>query len=135
MDLSTLNWFAILTATIASFIIGGLWYSPILFGKYWMLENHFTEEQLRRRSMAKIFGLAFLYSFVIALNLAIFLNDEGTNATWGGTAGFLAGFGWVAMSIFIIGLFESRSTRYMLINAGYIVVSFVVIGFIIGAWR
>ncbi|MGK7389665.1 MAG: DUF1761 domain-containing protein [Candidatus Cyclobacteriaceae bacterium M2_1C_046] len=135
MDLSTLNWFAIVAATAASFVIGGLWYSPILFGKVWMLENKFTEEELKKANQGKIFGLTFIFSFIMSVNLALFLNDSATTATWGATAGFLAGFGWVAMAIFVNGLFERRTMRYMLINAGYFVVSFVIIGLILGAWR
>jgi hypothetical protein len=41
----------------------------------------------------------------------------------------------MAMGIFIIGLFERRSTRYMLINAGYMVLSFLLMGSILGAWH
>lgn len=135
MDFSTLNWFAIVAATIASFVIGGLWYSPILFGKLWMAEIGTTEEELKKSNQGKIFGLTFIFSFIMSVNLAMFLNDSATTAAWGATAGFLAGFGWVAMAIFVNGLFERRSARYMLINAGYFVVSFIVIGLILGAWR
>ena len=71
----------------------------------------------------------------MAFNLAMFLNDVKTDAAWGATAGFLAGFGWVAMAIFINGQFERKSTRYMLINAGYMTVALTVMGFILGAWR
>ena len=45
MDISTLNWFAIIIATLSNFLIGGLWYSPIFFGKAWMQENNLKERQ------------------------------------------------------------------------------------------
>ena len=134
MNISTLNWLAIFVSSLSAFIIGGLWYSA-LFSKQWMVENSFTEEDLRKRNMPKVFGLTFIYSFVMAFNLAMFLNDAKTTTSWGGIAGFLAGFGWVAMSIFIIGLFEKKSTRYMLIHAGYVTISLIVMGLILGAWR
>jgi hypothetical protein len=35
----------------------------------------------------------------------------------------------------MIGLFERRSLRHMLINAGYMTLSFVIMGLILGAWR
>jgi hypothetical protein len=135
MDISTINWLAVLVAALSTFIIGGLWYSPLLFGKVWMKENNLTDEGLKNTNMAKVFGFALLWSLVMAFNLAMFLNDKNTDLSWGATAGFLAGFGWVAMAIFIIGLFERRSLKYMLINAGYMVVSFVIMGVILGAWR
>lgn len=135
MDISTLNWWAVLVAALSTFLIGGLWYSPVLFGKLWMKENNLTDEDLQKGNMAKTFGFSFVWSLVMAFNLGMFLNDAQTTASWGAIAGFLAGFGWVTMAIFIIGLFEKRSTLYMLINAGYMIVAFVVMGLIIGAWR
>jgi hypothetical protein len=135
MNMSTLNWPAIIVAALSTFLIGGLWYSPALFGKRWMKENNFTKEGQGAASMGKVFGLAFLWSFVMSFNLGMYLNAPGTNLSWGATAGFLAGFGWVTMAIFVIGLFERKSVAYMLIHAGYMTVSFVVMGAIIGAWR
>jgi len=135
VDISTVNWFAVIVAALSNFCIGGLWYSPLLFGKAWIKENHFSPDDLKNRYMPKIFGLTLLFSIVIAFNLALFLNDAKTTASWGAIAGFLAGFGWVTMSIYIIGLFEKKSTKYIFINGGYISISFIVMGFIIGLWR
>lgn len=135
MDISTINWLAVLAAALIAFLLGGLWYSPFLFYKAWMAENHFTEEDLKRGNPAKIYGFSFLWSLVMAANLAMYLNDPTTNAAWGATAGFLAGFGWAAMMIFVVGLFERKSTRYLLINAGYATVSLTLMGLIIGVWR
>jgi hypothetical protein len=135
MHIDTLNWFAIFAAAISTFVLGGIWYSPMLFGKAWMNACGFTKESLDGGNTGKIFGLSFIFSVVMAFNLAMFLNDPKTNASWGATAGFLAGFGWVALSIAIIALFERRSWKYMLINGGYMTVAFVLMGWIIGAWR
>lgn len=135
MDISTINWLAVIAAALSTFLLGGVWYSPALFGNAWMRENGFTEEQLKKRNMARIFGFSFVWGLIMSVNLAMFLNDPATDLSWGASAGFLAGFGWVAMAIFVLGLFEGRSTRLMLINAGYFIVSFVIMGLILGAWR
>ena len=82
-----------------------------------------------------IFGLTFLFSLIISYNLAFFLGDAQTDAWWGLAAGVLAGLGWAAMGFCIIGLFERRSARYLLINSGYLVVAFALKGFILGIWR
>jgi hypothetical protein len=84
---------------------------------------------------AKIFVISFVLSLIMALNLAMFLNDPKTNLTWGATAGFLAGFGWVAMGIGIVSLFERRPWTYVLVNGGYLTVALVVMGAILGGWR
>jgi hypothetical protein len=135
MDFSSINYLAVLAAAVSTFVLGGLWYSPLLFGKAWMRANSFTDADLQTFSKARMFGWSFFFALVMALNLAMFLAGPTTNVTWGLAAGGLAGFGWVAMAIAIIGVFENRSWTYILINGGYMTVAFVIMGAIIGAWR
>jgi len=135
MDFSKINYLAVLVAALSTFLLGGLWYSPMLFGKAWMRANNFTDTDLQTFSKARMFGWSFVFSLVMALNLAMFLGGPGTNVSWGMTAGLLTGLGWVAMAIAIIGVFENRSGTYILINGGYMTVAFTVMGAIIGAWR
>jgi len=134
MNLSTLNLWAILAAAISAFVLGGLWYSPVLFHKAWVKANRFDNDQ-PPAPKASVFVLSFLLSLVMAFNLAMFLNDSKTNLSWGTTAGFLAGFGWAAMGLCIVSLFERRSVTYMLINGGYLTLALTLMGAILGGWR
>lgn len=134
MDFSTLNYLAVGAAALSSFVLGGLWYSPALFGKAWMQATGITEASAKSQNMARIFGLALVASLVIAFNLAMFLGQQSTVAT-GAFYGFLAGFGWVAMAFGINDLFEQRSFKLFAINAGYHTVSFTLMGVILGAWH
>jgi hypothetical protein len=135
MDFSTINYLAVLAAALSTFVLGGLWYSPLLFGKTWMRANNFTDADLQTFSKARMFGWSFFFALLMALNLAMFLSGPTTNVTWGMAAGALAGLGWVALALAIISLFENRSWKYIAINGGYLTVAFVVMGAIIGAWR
>ena len=135
MIMQNINWIAVVAAAVSTFLLGGLWYSPVMFGRVWASANKLTEVDLASGNMAKIFGFSFVFSFLMAANLAAFLSDSKTTTTWGGAAGFLAGFGWVALAIAVIALFERRSWTYILINGGYMTVSFVVMGLILGSWR
>ena len=135
MDFSSINYFAVLAAAVSTFVLGGLWFSPLLFGKAWMRANNFTEAEVQTFSKARMFGWSIVFSLVMAINLAMFLAGPGTSATWGMTAGVLTGLGWVAMAIAIIAVFENRSWRYIAINGGYMTIAFTVMGLIIGAWR
>jgi Protein of unknown function (DUF1761) len=135
MDFSQINYLAVLAAAVSTFVLGGLWYSPLLFGKAWTRANNFTESDIQGFSKARMFGWSFIFSLIMSLNLAMFLAAPNTNATWGMTAGALAGFGWVAMAIGVISVFENRSWSYVAINGGYMTVAFIVMGLILGAWR
>jgi uncharacterized membrane protein YbjE (DUF340 family) len=134
MDLSKLNYFAILAAAVSSFVIGGVWYSPILFGSAWMKAAGLSEQEVRTRKMGIVFSVSFLLSLVISFNLAAFLAGP-PNLTWGITAGALAGIGWVSTAMGITYLFEARSPKLFLVNAGYHAVTFMVMGGILGVWK
>ncbi len=134
MESIPLHYPAVLAAAVLSFVIGGLWYSPILFGKAWMREAGISEERAREAKMGMVFGCAALASLVMAFNLAAFIGPKAS-LQFGLFAGFATGFGWVAMALGVIYLFEQRSLRLWIINGGYQVVTFTVMGGIIGAWR
>jgi hypothetical protein len=133
MDFHTLNLWAIVASALSAFMIGGLWYSPVLLGGAWKRANGFLSDV--PGAGPKVFALGFVLSLVMAINLAMFLNDPKTTLAWGATAGFLAGFGWVAMGMGIVALFEHRSLKYVLINGGYLTVALTVMGAILGGWR
>ena len=136
MDLVTafenINWLSVFVAAISSFLIGGIWYGP-LFGKCWMTEFGFSEEDLKKRSVPKTFGLSLILSFIAALILDFFIGAE-TDIMFGAMAGLFAGFGWVGTMLGILYLFEMKSLKAYLINAGYCIVSLTLMGIILGAW-
>jgi hypothetical protein len=130
-----INHIAVFVCAVLNLGLGALWYSPILFYKGWLGEAKLTEEQLAKSNPAKTYGLAFLFALIISYNLAAFLGDAKTDASWGTLAGFLAGFGFSTLVFAIIALFEQRSWKYIFINGGYITVYFTLIGFVLGVWR
>lgn len=145
MDMSSINWLAVLVAGISAFVVGGIWYSPGLFGKAWMADNNFTEEQIKKGgNKGKIFGWTFVFSVLMAANLGMFLADTPPECTgncaqkadisWGAIAGFLAGI-WTFCAIAIHSLFEQKPWRLILINGGYSIVALILMGAIIGVWR
>ena len=128
------NILAVLAAAVATFVLGGLWYSPALFGKAWQREAGVTDEQMRASNKAMIFGLAFVLSLVAAFVFAMFLGPRPP-VNLGLSAGFAAGLCWVAASFGINYLFEQRSFKLWLINAGYHTLQFTIIGLILALWH
>lgn len=139
MDLSNINFLAVIAATLSTFVVGWLWYGP-LFGKAWMNAVGLSEEQLKQGNMAKIFGLAFVFEFIMAFNMAMFFygSPEGAEMITAGTGtfyGFLTGFGWVFFALAVNSLYEQKSWKYIFINGGYWTVAFTVMGLILGVWK
>jgi hypothetical protein len=129
-----LNWLAVIAAALSGFIIGGLWYSKVLFGKPWQQATGITDEQMKTGNPAKIFGLSFVCLFIASLFLAMFIGPQ-SDMTYGGMAGFMAALGWVATFIGMNSLFERKSGKLFLIDAGYAIVTLTEMGLILGAWK
>jgi Protein of unknown function (DUF1761) len=132
MNLSEINHLAVLVAALSSFLIGGVWYSPLLFAGSWAAMNGLSDETLKQGNMLKIFGGAFFLALVMAYNLAAFLGPRPTVA-FGVGAGVAAGLGWVAAALGVTYLFERKPWKLFAINAGYHVVAFALMGVILGA--
>ena len=128
------NYLAVIAAAIATFALGGLWYSPALFGKAWQREAGVSEEKMKTANMALIFGLTFVLALIAAWVFALFLGPRPPMALGLG-AGFSAGLCWVAASFGISYLFERRSLKLWLINGGYHTLQFTIIGLILALWH
>lgn len=132
--IASINYWAVLAAAVASFVIGGLWYSPVLFYRRWLYAAARTEEQLSHGNMAVIFGGSLLLQLLAAFVLAMFLGAE-VDVAFGASAGFMVGAAWVATAFGVVYLFERRPLALFLINGGYNVVAYTVMGAILGAWH
>ncbi|MEX2362455.1 MAG: DUF1761 domain-containing protein, partial [Balneolaceae bacterium] len=139
MEMSAINWLAVVAASLVGFVIGFLWYGP-LFGKKWMASVGLSEEQVQQSNMAKTFGFTFIFQFIMAFCLAMFFygSPEGAATMTAGAGafyGFLTGFGWVATAIGVNALYEQKSWSYIFINGGFWIIVFTLMGWILGAWN
>jgi hypothetical protein len=130
--LSLVNWISVVLATIAAFGLGVLWYSNRLFGKRWLQEIGLTEETVEKSHMVRTFATTIVLQFISATALAVVL---GPDSGWleGLQLGLIVGICWVATSYGITYLFEQRSRCIFMINAGYYIVLFAIMGTIVGA--
>ncbi|MGZ8281777.1 MAG: DUF1761 domain-containing protein [Allosphingosinicella sp.] len=126
------NWLAVLLCGVGSLVLGGLWYAPPVFGRAWQRHAGISDEAIAGGSMAMIFGLTFLLSLAAAAVFALFLG-RGFGLVPAIGAGASAGLFWVGASFGINYLFERRSLKLWLINAGYHILQFTLFGAILGA--
>lgn len=133
--LNQLNYVAILVAAILYFVVGALWYSPLLFGKQWMAAVGFTDEDVQGGS-AVIYLYPLLFYVIAAIVMALLVSAlQITNVAEGI---FLAGLGWLGFLLPSMGasmVFESRPTKLFLIYSGYHLVGFLILGIILTVWQ
>jgi hypothetical protein len=131
MDFSLISWLGVAVAGVVAMVIGGLWYA-LLFAKPWQRASGVTDEQLTRNAPLTYIG-SLLLALVMALVLAPFI--AGGGVLFGTFAGLAVGLGWVATSLGMIALFERRPFAHWAVNAGYAIVSYTVMGAVIGAFQ
>jgi hypothetical protein len=131
VDFSEINYFAVLLATLATVMIGFLWYSPVLFGNAWMKEIGFKKEDLSGGGpMTYVLTAltALVGCFLLALLLTLF--EERTILS-GITAAIIIALS-ISAKIGMNFLFESKTSRLYIITIGYHVVAYLVSGIILG---
>ena len=133
-NFSSINLLVIFGAAIAANLIGGLWYSPFLFGKFWRADAGIGESAGSMDNPVGTLVSGFVLQFLAACMIGGLL---GHNAgfTEGSRLGALLGFALVFTAIGIINLYEARPKRLVLIHGGYHVVALCVMGGIIGQWN
>ena len=123
MEISTL--IAAGAGTVGAFILGGLWYSPVLFGGAWQRLSSYNEASPPKSGVA--YGGAFVLILISALVFGAFLGPDPAFGFAMGAA-VSAGFAWAAGSYWVSDLFEGRPLRLALINGGYMIAMFTIFG-------
>ena len=125
------EWLPSLIATLAAFGLGGLWYSPFLFGKVWQREAGLSDEQLARANRARIFGISFLLCFIAAVAFSMVIGPDAS-FFMSFHSGLGIGLAWVATSFGVNYLFELKSLKLWLVNSGYHAMQFALYGLVFG---
>lgn len=142
MNLPPINWLAVLVAAIVIFVLGGLWYSPMLFAKKWIALQGRTEEQMRAQAASANMPLMYASAFVCALIQAwamalVFKHFDRSIAFTAGNGamfGFLFWLGFAAPTSYAMAIFSGKPKQLWLIDSAYNLVSFVLAGTILAVW-
>lgn len=143
------NYVAIVVCAVIGMIIGALWHSKILFGKIFMeasgMDMNMTPEKMKE--MQKEMWKLYLTQFVLLLiELYVLSHIIVMGMAYFGTTGAMSGIStafWVwlgfAMPLAASNAMWSNRPRKMawrlfFINAGYMLVSLLIFGVILGVW-
>jgi uncharacterized protein DUF1761 len=131
--MGNVNLLAVVAAALSSFLVGGLWYSPALFGNAWNRAAG-NAGKAGQGHPAKVFGLSFAFALVAAFAYALIVPSPATVMA-GTLQGLAIGAGLVAASFGINYQFANRGAVLWLIDGGYHTLQFGLYGLILTAWR
>ena len=125
-----LNAWAVLAATLGSFALGAIWYSPALFLPTWAREARVNKPA----GSPGVYVVLFLLSLLAAAAFAWLI---GPRASLGMALakGLAVGVCFVATSFWVNYTFANRGMTLWAIDAGYHVTRFLLFGLILGLWH
>lgn len=129
------NLVAVVVAAVASMVVGMLWYGP-LFGKKWVELSgvRMSDIESKKSEMPKTYLIAFIGALVAAFVLAGFLKyAQAVTPVDGAVVGAMAWLGFVATVSLGNVLWEGKPVSLYLLNNGYNLVNFAVMGAVIVA--
>ena len=129
MSLLAVNWIAVLAAAVMGFVVGGIWYGPIM-GKRWMGAVGLSEEEIRSGNMAAIYGGALAFSLLASWTLAHTFSSYATHLSFSvkilTAVGIAAGF--ILPAIGTNYLFSQKGKALFFIDAGYWLLFYAAMG-------
>jgi hypothetical protein len=101
--LSDLNWLAVIAATVAYFAVGGIWFTPLMFGNAWMRASG-IEMPAEGQGPGPAIYLSPLVSNLIATVATAMLAEATASDTFGEgiVLGLTVGFGY-AVTLSLLG--------------------------------
>jgi len=131
-----INYLAVLSCAVLLWILGAVWYSPVMFAKKWMQLIGIKREPGKRDGLllgmtASFFG-DLVISFVLA-NIAVWAHVSGFQK--GAVLGVLMWMGFIAAPNLPQGLYEKRPFKLFAINSGYWLIGLLIVGGILASWH
>ncbi len=140
MEFMGVNLWSVLAAAVATMILGFLWYSPLLFAKPWTLAmgydpNDKAKMEEMRKGAGKLYGITFIASLISAFVLGKVIEITTVNSIfYGMKIGFAVWMGFVTTVQLTSTLFKKRPIKLYLIDTGYQLVCYLVMGAILARW-
>jgi len=136
LHLSSFNFWAILVCIVSNMVIGGLWYSPLLFGNIWLKSINKKASDITREDANKTMMISLIPAILTIVFLAITLSFvHAVTVLDALVIGTLVSLGFIGMNLLNLALFENRSIKLTLISIGYSFVSLNIAAIILTLWK
>lgn len=131
MDFSSINWLAVIVATVASWALGAVWY--MVLARQWLDAIGKTRDQINGKDPTP-----YIWSVVVQLVMAVALALltpkilGATNVPNGLLAGFVLWLGFVITSMIQSHRYQGAKWSLTIIDGGYLLGVLLVQGLVIG---
>lgn len=126
----------IIVATVAQFILGALWYSPLLFGKWWMEIMECTNmppEELKKmqKAMLPFYALQLFLTFFTTVSFANLMPYVNTLSIY--YVGFWLWIGFIVPTQ-IASVVWANTKRTFWLKQIFVMISYQFVGIMLASW-
>lgn len=132
-----INFFAVIAATLSTMLVGSIWYTPKVFGTYWMRVAKVTPGEGKNAVGPILVTLvvSFISAWVLAGAIYLSFNFYGgsflVNAL---LTGLILWAGLTAARFITHDAFEGRPVGLTVLNCAHELVTILVMSLILGVW-
>ena len=139
MPTANINILAVLVAAVLTFVLGAVWYSPVLFAKQWMAAQGYTPEKLeemKRKGVTRAYAVSVLCYLVTAYVMALLVSyTNSTTLAQGLWLGLLSWLGFAATVGLTANMVSEKPIAAWVLDAGYQLSYLVLMGVLLSVWR
>ena len=138
MNVPSINYIAVILATLSSMVVGSIWYTPRVFGNYWMKAAGVTPSGDAKDAVRPIL-VTLVVSFITAWVLAgaAYISFEFYGGSFLVNAlltGLILWAGFTAARFITHDQFDGRPTGLTVLNVAHELVTIMLMALIIGVW-
>lgn len=136
LDLSGINYWAVLVAWVINMAVGAFWYSPLGFGKLWTKLSGVDILKLPQDEANRALGFVALFALVQSVALAIVVNSLHTTTFMDGLwLGLLLWFGLTAATTIGATFYSRRGWKFWWLNASFFLIVLVLGTILLAVWQ
>ncbi|HEY6074956.1 MAG TPA: DUF1761 domain-containing protein [Anaerolineales bacterium] len=138
MDMSSVNWLAVIVCVIFAMLSGSVWYHPKTFFPIWWkgLNKKEASPEMTNRPGPMLWILTIVAVLVEVVGVSFLIKAMGaTTVASGAAAGFMLWLGLIATTYLVNNLFAGDGFKVWAIEVGNHLLNLLVFGAILAAWR
>ena len=137
--LQDLNWLAVLAGAVIYFVLGALWYSPMLLGRPWQRSIGWDPTQTPPQMSATTYVVPLIAFVVMAISTGMLAAATGTDTLGEGIVlGLVVGIGYAAAHTLVDATFDPNKPQpwvWFVINGAYHGLGVFIVAVLVSVWR
>lgn len=137
LDLTGMNYWAVLAVWIVYMAVGAWWYSRAGFAKQWTKHSGVDILKIPQKRATKIIGFVAMSALVQSFTLALILNSLAIKGSVVDTVvvTIIIWLGLTAATTVGVTLYSKKSWQFLWLNSSYFLVVMVIAAVIFSTWQ